>query len=159
MAQNGRSISNNIPNQPRRLGLMNLRGTPALLAVIVVMGLVGWLYLSQASEVTETTRRIRELRQQKEELQRRNDQLAYDVARLASVDRLEERARELGYVAVWEARFLAVNDYPVQGEDTTVEAMASARDGSAERTTSSAVVNWWETIAGQFEVWVSADQP
>jgi type II secretory pathway pseudopilin PulG len=159
MSQNGRPISNNVPSQPRCLGWINLRGTPALLVVIVVMGLVGWLYLSQASEATETTRRIRELRQQKEELQRQNDQLTYDVARLASVDRLEERARELGYVTVWEARFLVVTDYPVQGGDTTVEAMASAQNGSAERKTSSAVVSWWKTIAGQFEVWASADEP
>ncbi len=129
------------------------------MAVIVIMGLVGWMYLSQASEVTETTRRIRELRQQKEELQRQNDQLAYDIARLASVDRLEKRARELGYVAVWEARFLVVADYPTQKEDTLAEKTALAQDSPAEHTTSPAVVGWWKSIASQFEAWALADQP
>lgn len=159
MVQNERFISNNVSDRPRFLGLVNLRGTPGLLVAVLVMGLVAWIYLSQASEVTETTRRIRELRQQKEELQRQNDQLNYEIAQFASVDRLEKRARELGYLAVWEARFLVVTDYPTPQEDAPAETTTLTQSDSAGRTTAPAVVGWWKTIADQFEVWALTDRP
>jgi cell division protein FtsL len=100
MAQNGHSVSNNASKRFRRLGPMTLRGALGLLVAILVMGLIGWMYLSQASAMAETERHIAKLRQRKQDLQQQNDQLAYDIARLASVGRLERRARELGYVPV-----------------------------------------------------------
>jgi len=138
---------------------MSLRGALGLLVVVVVIGLVGWMYLSQASESAETERRIRELRQQREELQRQNDQLTYENARLASVERLETRARELGYVAVWQARFLAVAGYPAQDDGTPDETTALAQGVPTKHTTPSAVAGWWKTVADQFEVWTQTDQP
>jgi len=161
MTQNERNASNhnNTPSQSHRPGLPTLRGTPGLLLAILVMSLVGWMYLSQASEGAETARRTRELRQQKEELQRQNDQLTYEIARLASVDRLAQRARELGYVDVWEARFLVVTDYPVEEETWPTEAAALTQRDPDARPTASAVVGWWKAIADQFEVWTLTEQP
>lgn len=161
MTQNGRNASNhhNTPGQPQRLGLPTLRGTPGLLLAILAMSLVGWMYLSQASEGAETARRSRELRQQKEELQRQNDQLTYEIASLASVDRLAQRARELGYVDVWEARFLVVTGYPVEEETWPTEAASLAQRDPGASPTASAVVGWWQAITDQFEVWTLTEQP
>ncbi len=161
MTQNGRNVSNhnNTPTQPHRLGLPTLRGTPGLLLAILIMSLVGWMYLSQASEGAETARRTRELRQQKEELQRQNDQLTYEIANLASVDRLAQRARELGYVDIWEARFLVVTDYSVAEETWPGEAAVLAQRDPGAKPTASAVVGWWKAIADQFEVWTLTEQP
>ena len=159
MKQNRHPIPDNVSSRPHRLGPMSLRGALGLLVVVVVMGLVGWMYLSQANESAETKRHIRELRQQKEELQRQNDQLTYENARVASVKRLETRARELGYVAVCQARFLVVAGYPVQDDDTSDETAALAQGDPTKHATSSAVVGWWKTVADQFEVWTQPDQP
>lgn len=138
---------------------MSLRGALGLLLGILVIGLVGWTYLSQASAMAETERRIAELRQQRLDLQQQNDQRAYDVARLASVGRLEKRARELGYVPVSQAHYLVVAGYPVQGEGSPDERMALAQDGPAEHATPLAVAGWWKAIEDQFVGWIETEQP
>lgn len=159
MAQNGRTTSNSGLGPPRSPGAMNRRGALALLAAVVVLGLVGWIYLSQASDAAELHRCIRELRQQKEEFQRQNDQLTYEIARLASVERLEKRAHELGYVSVWQARFLAVAGYPAQDETAPDKLTALARRDPAEGATPSAVAAWWQIVTDQFESWAKTEQP
>lgn len=139
---------------------MNRRRALALLAAVVVLGLVGWMYLSQASEAAELDHRIQELSRQKEELQRQNDQLAYEIARRASVDRLEKRARALGYAAVWQARFVYVAAYPSPDKSAPGERPALAQRDPLERATPSAVAaGWWQTVADQFEAWVQTEQP
>lgn len=159
MAQSRHPISNNSLSLRHRLGPMNLRGALGLMVVIVIVGLVGWVYLSHASEAAETVRRVQELRQQREELLRQNDQLAYEVARLASVKRLGKRARELGYVAVWQARFLAVAGYPAQDDATFDGESALTRSDPRKRATPSAVAGWWEAVTDQFEDWAHTENP
>ena len=159
MTQNGRPIPSGILSRSNRFGSMGLRGALGLLVVIVIVGLVGWVYLSQASEVAETERRIRELGRRKEELLRQNDQLAYEVAQLGSVQRLEKRARGLGYTAVWQAHFLAVVGYPTPGEVIVDETPALVRRDPHSRATPPAVAGWWETVASQFETWSQGGQP
>ena len=137
---------------------MSRRSALVLLVAVVLLGLVGWMCLSQASEAAEMRHHIQELHQQKKELLRENDQLTYDIARLASVERLEKRARELGYVTVRQAHFVLVA-YPLQDEITPNEAMAVAQSNSAERATSSATPDWWQAVTEQFEAWAQTEQP
>jgi len=159
MAQNGPSVSNNTSSRFRRLGPMTLRGALGVLVAILVMGLIGWMYLSQASVMAETERHIAKLRQRKQDLQRQNDQLAYDIARLASVGRLERRARVLGYVPVSQARYLIVAGYPVQDKGLPDETAALAQSGPAERATPLAVAGWWKAIEDQFAGWIQTERP
>ena len=159
MTKNGSSILTDISNQPHGLGPMDLRRALRWLVLVVVAGLVGWVYLSQASRVAETEHHIRELRQQRDELQRQNDQLTYEVGRLGSVERLTRRARDLGYVAVWQARFVAVPSYPTRDDGTPSEATALRQDDPAGHATPSAVASWWQAVADQFEVWTQTGQP
>lgn len=157
MARNEGPIRDNVSRQSRHLRPMTLRGALGLLGGILVVALVGWVYLSQASAMAETERHIEELRQQKEELQRQNDQLAYEIAKLASVNRLEKRARELGYVPISQAHFLVVAGYPAQDKGSLGETTALAQSGPAGRATPLAVVGWWKAIEDQFEDWIETD--
>jgi cell division protein FtsL len=159
MAKNTSPLPDSISIQSRRLGQMSLRAALGLLVIVMIAGLVGWVYLSQASEATETERRIRELRLQKEELQRQTDQLTYEVAQLASVEQLTKRARDLGYVPVWQPRFLTVVGYPTQDDGTSNEQTALSHGSSAGHATPSAVAGWWEAVTDQFVVWARTDQP
>jgi len=159
MAQNGQPIPNNTSSRSRRLGPMTLRGALGLLLAILVVGLIGWTYLSQASAMAETERHIAELRQRKQDLQRLNDQLTYDIARLASVDRLERQARKLGYVPVSQVRYLIVADYPVRDIDVRGGTAALPQSGPAERATPLAVAGWWKAIEDQFTGWIQTEQP
>lgn len=154
MMQNGHSL----PNHPRPRGAMNLRGALALLITVVVLGLVGWLYLSQASEAAELDRRFRELERQKEELLRQNDQLTYEIARLASVERLEKRAHELGYVAVRQARFVTVASHSFQDEAAPDDVTTVVQRDSVERATPLAMASWWHAVTDQFDAWVQPEQ-
>lgn len=159
MAPKKPSTTSKALRQYYQLGPMNPRGALGLLAAILAVGLVGWIFLSQASATAETERRIQKLRQQKEEIQRQNDQLAYDIARLASVERLEKRARELGYVPVSEAHFLAVANYPIHTPDTAKAKKIPSWTNPTKRTTPSAVAGWWESVTDQFDVWSQIPQP
>ncbi len=152
-------MAQNTANPSHRLRPMALHGTLALLTAVLLMGLIGWMYLSQASKVAETERRIRELRQQKQELLRQNDQLAYEIARLASVERLNQRARALGYVPVAQARYLIVAGYPVQDNGIAGGTAALAQTDPAERATTLAMAGWWKAVEDQFEDWIQAEQP
>ncbi len=153
--QNGPTL----PNYPRLRGAMNLQGALALLITVVVLGLVGWMYLSQASRAAELDRRFRELGQQKKELLRQNDQLTYEITRLASVDRLEKRAHELGYVAVRQARFVTVTSYPFQDEVAPDDVTTVAQHDSVERAAPLAMASWWHAVTDQFDAWAQPEQP
>jgi len=153
----------NIPQNNRNVLLpvstINRRKALGLLVGVLTLGLVGWMYLSQASQAVNLERQIRGLRQQKQDLQRQNDHLTYEVARLASVERLERRARELGYVAVWQAHFLLVAGYPSPDGTAADEMAALPPARPQERATPSAVAGWWQAVTQQFEAWSQADEP
>ena len=157
MAQNMQPPTDNGLTRRRPHQIMNRRRTFALLAAVVILGLVGWMYLSQASEAAELHHHIQELHQRKDELQRQNDQLAYDIARTASVDQLESRARQLGYVYVWQARFVAVVGYPSQDKKAPEDVAALAQRDPAERATSPTVTGWWRSVTDQFEAWTQTE--
>ncbi|MFZ5918700.1 MAG: septum formation initiator family protein [Chloroflexota bacterium] len=150
--QNNRNVSSPVSTINRRKAL-------GLLVGVLTLALVGWMYLSQASQTVKLERQIRGLRQQKQELQRQNDHLVYEVARLASVERLERRARELGYVAVWQAHFLLVTGYPSPDSTAADEMAALPPARPQERATPSAVAGWWQAVTQQFEAWSQADEP
>ena len=159
MAPNRRITSNNTLNQSGSLKRMNRRRALALLVSVLALGLIGWMYLSQASKAAELERNIRNLRQQKEEYQRQNDHLTYQVAQTAAIEQLEQRARELGYVTVWQVRFLPVAGYPAQDEFEPDGVTILTQHEPAERATPSAVAGWWQSVTRQFETWSQTDQP
>lgn len=68
------------------------------LAVVVVVALVAALYLMLVSRTAAQGRHIQRLQSELYRLRRENEQLEIDVAREASVQRLWERALQLGFV-------------------------------------------------------------
>lgn len=120
-----------------------LQGRSAIgaLLIIVAVSLMGWVYLSQASFVATTNRRVQKLEGEKARIEQENLQLMAEIAELQSVDRLVNRARELGFVlaAVQEAEFLAVVDTPL--------GPAYAMD------TGPTATGWWNSVTSQFTAW------
>ncbi len=87
----------------------------AVLAVILfVMAMLGGLYLAVASRAGNAGRDIQALQVRQEELIRSNDELRAQLAELRSVNRLADRASEMGYQAVPpdEVEYLVVKNYP-----------------------------------------------
>src|SRR5512136_1942763 len=87
----------------------------AVLAVILfVMAMLGGLYLAVASRAGNAGRDIQALQVRQEELIRSNDELRAQLAELRSVNRLADRARDMGYdpVPPDEVEYLVVKNYP-----------------------------------------------
>jgi cell division protein FtsL len=97
----------------RRQELVERRALRLIFLGLVILSLAGLLYLTQASAVTTTTYEIQELQRQKQRLQRRRDHLRAEIAALTSPERVEARARALGFRAAPPAEFLAVTEVPV----------------------------------------------
>jgi cell division protein FtsB len=62
--------------------------------------IIGALYLAQAANVSTTGRQLEDLILQRNQLEQSNEQIRAEIARLQSVPRLRDRARELGFVDV-----------------------------------------------------------
>jgi cell division protein FtsB len=78
-----------------RLRMRSLRGWAF---VLVVAAFVGAAQLVQASQAATLGREIEQLKLRQEQLARLNAELEAEVARLRDPRRLEQRARELGFV-------------------------------------------------------------
>jgi hypothetical protein len=83
-----------------------------LLAVLVV----GGLYLRVAARAATAGRDLQSFEAAKVELTQQNDELRAELARLRSVTRLADRARELGFQPAQpeQIEYLAVADFPHQ---------------------------------------------
>lgn len=66
-------------------------------AMLILIGLAGWLYLHQASEVAAYAREIREMEQRKEALHREIVALRGEAAMLGSLKRVLDVGDQLGY--------------------------------------------------------------
>ena len=86
-----------------------------LLLILVTFSLVGWLYLGQASVITSVTLQIEKLQRQTQLVNQQNAELALEIAKLESLNRIEEKARALGFQPTNPAniRYLPINNYPI----------------------------------------------
>lgn len=84
------------------------------LLILITFSLVGWLYLGQASVITSSTLKTDSLRQEIDLLTQKNSELALEIAHLESIQRIEERARNLGFgpTPPNRIRYLVANNYP-----------------------------------------------
>ena len=65
--------------------------------ILTTFSLVGWLYLGQASIITSSTLRIDDLRQEVGLLAQQNNELRLEIAKIESINNIQERARSLGF--------------------------------------------------------------
>jgi cell division protein FtsL len=85
------------------------------LLILVTLSLVGWLYLGQASVITSSTLQMDQLRHEIQILTQKNGELAFEIAQLESINRVEQRAREMGFAPTppENIRYLVTPNYPV----------------------------------------------
>jgi cell division protein FtsB len=74
--------------------------------------IIGALYLAQAANVSTTGRQLEDLILQRNQLEQSNEQIRGEIARLQSVPRLRDRAREMGFV---DASVETIEYLPVLG--------------------------------------------
>ena len=92
---------------------MDSKAALGFLLLLATFSLVGWLYLTQASAVTATSYRIDQLRLELDQIKNQNASLTLEIAQLEALDRVEVRARELGFAPTTNVRYLPVANYPM----------------------------------------------
>lgn len=141
--------------------------TAWVLLVLTLLGLIGWLCLTQASQVSTARYHLREKEEEKGRLQRENAELLAEIVEMLSIPRLEARARELGYAPAEGLQYLDVPDYPAAcTELRRSNGVSGGGLAAVPRLDESAVValeepghkplnvaRWWERVISQFVAW------
>jgi hypothetical protein len=122
-----------------------------LLLILVTFSLVGWLYLGQASVITSSTLQIEEIQQEIGLLNQKNAELALEIAQYESINRIEEKARAMGFGPTDPAniRYLPVGQYPAL-EATTTLPYATARGPQPEGST-------WQMWLDSLTAWIAGE--
>jgi len=84
------------------------RAVLCLFTLVVVLALVAALYLTLVSQTAARGRHIEQLREELFRLRRENEQLEVEIAEEGSIERLRERADELGFGPADRLEFLAL---------------------------------------------------
>jgi hypothetical protein len=94
--------------------------TVGILGVFLAL-IMGALYLSQVATEASRGREMRDLLARRDELERVNEELRVEIAQLQSLDRLRQRAQELGFVPAGRGDqiFIVVDGY-TQNRSQTV---------------------------------------
>ncbi len=120
------------------------------LLLIAFIALVGSVYLGQGSQAAVTGQRVHDKQERLEWTMRENDQLRTEITMLSAPDRIEARARQLGFhpVAAAQVNFAPVRDYPAA--PTPAASMAAARPliPSADRAFDFSL--WWNGLLSRF---------
>lgn len=117
--------------------------------VVALMALLGVVYLTLGSGSIVSGYHIQQMTWELTRLQRENSQLETKIGEREAVGTLQNRAREMGFVAASpdEIEYLRVEDYPpVPGEglpDRTPNDSESANAG----------VSWWHRMTCGFTGW------
>lgn len=99
----------------RRLGKLTEAQAALGWAIILVLAAVlGAIYLNQASRIATVGRRIQIKQLELEEIKRENSDLERNIAEAQSLERLQQRALQLGFQAAEgaEIEYIVIPDYP-----------------------------------------------
>lgn len=129
------------------------RQVVALGALGFVLAIVfGGLYLSQVVGEATTNRRLETLLNQRDDLERENELLRVEIARLKSVPNLVTRAEALGFEPVEASRieYLAVPGFVPPRIDTVapITSVSAANDALYDETFTDWVTRQWEALTG-----------
>ena len=115
-----RSMADNAPEPTARKAVRqaawrtSTQTTSLVLAVVVLVGIIGGLYLAQASRTAATGRRLQALEAKRQTLEQHNAQLRAEIAALRSVPKLTGDAETEGFrpATSAEVEYLFVEEVP-----------------------------------------------
>lgn len=113
------------------------------LLFIVTIVLVGVIYMGQASQAALTGQRVYDKQEKLARIRQENAQLQAEISVLLAPDRMEKRARALGFhlASPDQVKYLTVKDYPVEPVKPTFSASAPVRTDDAFD-----VAAWWNAM-------------
>lgn len=131
--------------------------TIAIVVLMVVLSLIiGGLYLAQATTNIATARDIEMLDRQRSRIQRDNERLRADIARLQSLDNLHTRAATLGFEEAGpeDIQYLPVDGYVYnQPAPTPTLVQPTATPETYEENFAGWLQRQFEALRRQFREW------
>lgn len=115
--------------------------------------ILGALYLSQVVSEATMNRELTQLLEQRDELERRNEQLRADIANARQVTRLQTQAEQLGFVAAGSSQieYLPIEGYNPAQEDTVAPIEANEEDVPVyDETFTGWLEQQWDSFQGWF---------
>lgn len=138
---------------------LEAKTTARILLVLILLGLLGWLCLTQASQVSTARYRIWEKEAEKARLQRQNAELLAEIAAMLSIPHLEAEAQHSGYAPAEGIQYLDVPDYfDVGASRGGLAAVLRLDEGMVvsleeHRNKPLSVARWLEEVISQFVAW------
>jgi cell division protein FtsB len=138
----------------RRSGWQPQRQVVALATLGFIIALIlGALYLTQVASEATTNRRLSVLLAERDELERTNEQLRAEIARLKSVPRLQARAQELGFSIAnrGQIEYMVVRGYRPPTVDTVAPIEIESESGPVyDETFAGWVREQWDLFSDWF---------
>ncbi|KPL87207.1 MAG: hypothetical protein D6802_05405 [Ardenticatenia bacterium] len=103
----------------RRLSAFSGETAQRALLLVVLIGILLFLYLAQVSQVATTQFDIEKMEREYIQLQEANRELERQIAELESPEHVLQFARENGYVPVYEAEYLVLPAEPANQSEQT----------------------------------------
>jgi hypothetical protein len=141
---------------------LEAKTTALILLVLALLGLLGWLCLTQASQVSTARYRLWEKEAEKARLQRQNAESLAEIAKMLSVPRLKAKAQGSGYGLAEGLQYLDV-PYHLDGgvsrrgltgvtrpDEGTVVSLEEHGNKPLD------VARWWEEVISQLVAWTGA---
>jgi hypothetical protein len=120
--------------------------------------IIGGLYLSQAASASTTGRQLELLITQRNQLEQYNEQLRAEIARLRTVSRLRDRARQLGFVDAGreQIEYMVVPGYTPRRQQ---EALIQQQAARVEATTPVYEESFADWLQQQWNAFINSPQP
>jgi len=125
--------------------------------ILVLLGLAGWLYLTQSSQVARYAYEIRTLERQKERLHRELVALRGEIALAESLQRVQEAGAALGYVlpeAKDSSRRLRLEYQPPTPTPVAATPVPGGRPAGEGSTPQQGSGGWLQRLWAQFQTWL-----
>jgi len=122
-----------------------------VVAMLVLLSLLGFLYLTQTSQVTIQIDEMQTLERQLHELKQANSELLLQIAQYEQLSRIQQEAKAMGFGKPQHIEYVQV----LVDEPTPLSGDATIHSGAApSRIADSHLPDWWHRILRQFAAWI-----
>jgi hypothetical protein len=131
---------------------LDVRRWAYVFALLCLIALLAFVYLTQASQVAREIEQMQSLEQEIQDVKRRNNALLLEIAQYEQMPRVKQLARQLGFGEPEDVEYLevVVDEPAVPSKSEMTRASLSPVVDSTQPN-----VSWWQKAFNQFTGWTN----